>query len=60
MQRVKTMLMIFQMGMKTIENWTTSCYILLAKNLSTFCPCSKILCEVEFKGDGVVDLGETF
>jgi hypothetical protein len=34
-----------------------SCYI-LAKNLSTFCPCPETLSEAEFKGDGLINLAK--
>jgi hypothetical protein len=44
MQTVKARLVRFQMGMRTLENWTGghSRYI-VTKDLSTFCACPKIL-----------------
>lgn len=35
----------------------TTCYV-LARNLSTFCPCLETLWEAKFKGDGLISLVE--
>jgi hypothetical protein len=59
MQTVKARLLRFQMGIRTLLDWTTdhSCCI-LANNLSTFCACPKYLNEATLKSDGLIILEE--
>jgi hypothetical protein len=44
---------------ESIRNWTSdyACYI-LANNLSMFCLCPENLWKTQFKGDGLISLGE--
>jgi hypothetical protein len=55
LQTVKTVIMRFQMGMGALlEVGPEVINVIVARNLSTFCPSAETLWEAEFKGDRLI------
>lgn len=51
--------MRFRLGIRLLETGSRDhAYFILANNLFIFCLCSKLLCEVKFKGGELINLAE--